>query len=46
MSSAVKEKIYIFYTSMFELKLKGILAISQINEDERGKFVVVSLLNS
>ena len=31
---------------MFELKLKGILAISQINEDERGKFVVVSLLNS
>ena len=31
---------------MFVLKLKGILAISQINEDERGKLVVVSLLNS
>jgi len=45
MSSAIKEKIY-FYTSMFVLKLKGIIAISQINEDERGKLVVVSLLNS
>ena len=31
---------------MFVLKLKGILAISQINEDERGKLVDVSLLNS
>ena len=31
---------------MFVLKLKGIIAISQINEDERGKLVVVSLLNS
>ena len=31
---------------MFVLKLKGIIAISQINEDERGKLVDVSLLNS